>query len=248
MFRRAHATYTKELNRILRFKGGYTGRVIMLLTEAVFSVLNSEDCPQWPDELFQRTVFDERSAAYMLQQRLIPRQYAAGSTHQEDVRTADEARNRDPTKARDQEEENQQAYTQGQARLRDQISQQSEQRQRPAGPIQDTIEHTPQPNRQRYQTQQPPSIYNNFDRFRQYTPVYPQRPKGPSIPPIEPSGETDPYKAVPPIEFDNEKLELAKINTFAKIWDRDKKYTGKPYDLLDDKLKIFYSICYHADI
>jgi hypothetical protein len=33
-----------------------------------------------------------------------------------------------------------------------------------------------------------------------------------------------------------------------KIWDRDKKYTGKLYDLLDDKLKIFYSICYHADI
>ncbi|KAF7572503.1 hypothetical protein PtrM4_074080 [Pyrenophora tritici-repentis] len=32
------------------------------------------------------------------------------------------------------------------------------------------------------------------------------------------------------------------------MWDRDKKYTGKPYDLLDDKLKIFYSICYHADI
>ncbi|KAF7570471.1 hypothetical protein PtrM4_104730 [Pyrenophora tritici-repentis] len=32
------------------------------------------------------------------------------------------------------------------------------------------------------------------------------------------------------------------------MWDREKKYTGKPYDLLDDKLKIFYSICYHADI
>ena len=101
MFGRAHATYIKELKRILRFKGVYTGRVNMPPTEAVFSVLNSEDCPKWPDELFQRTVFDKRSAAYMLQQRLIPGQYAAGTTRQEDVRTANKARNRDPTTARD---------------------------------------------------------------------------------------------------------------------------------------------------
>ncbi|EDU44421.1 conserved hypothetical protein [Pyrenophora tritici-repentis Pt-1C-BFP] len=104
------------------------------------------------------------------------------------------------------------------------------------------------PTYQRVQSQQPPLTYNNFDRFREYTPAYPQRPKGLSVPPIVPSGETDPYKAVPPIEFGNEKLDPKTINVFVKMWDRDKKYTGKPYDLLDDKLKIFYSICYHADI
>jgi hypothetical protein len=63
-----------------------------------------------------------------------------------------------------------------------------------------------------------------------------------------PLGETDPYKAVPPIEFSNKKLDPKTINVFTKMWDREKKYTGKSYDLLDNKLKIFYSICYHADI
>jgi hypothetical protein len=63
-----------------------------------------------------------------------------------------------------------------------------------------------------------------------------------------PSGDTDPYKAVPLIEFSNEKLDPKTINVFTKMWDREKKYTGKPYDLLDDKLKIFYSICYYVDI
>ncbi|KAG9378380.1 hypothetical protein A1F94_002474 [Pyrenophora tritici-repentis] len=37
MFMRAHATYTKELKRILRFKGVYTGRVNMPPSEAVAS-------------------------------------------------------------------------------------------------------------------------------------------------------------------------------------------------------------------
>ena len=193
MFRRAHATYTKELKRILRFKGVYTGRINMAPSEAVFKLLKTEDCPRWPDDQFERTIFDKRSAAHMLQQRRM-------------------------------------------------------QGQQPAEPQRHTVDTTPNPEKQRQQTQQPSSTYNNFDRFREYTPAYPQRPKGLSVPPIEPSGETDPFKAVPPIEFDNEKLNPTTINTFVKMWDRDKKYTGKPYDLLDDKLKIFYSICYHADI
>jgi hypothetical protein len=56
-----------------------------------------------------------------------------------------------------------------------------------------------------------------------------------------PSDETDQYKAVPPIEFSNETLHPKITNVFTKMWDREKKYTGKPYDLLDDKLKIIYS-------
>ncbi|KAF1936666.1 hypothetical protein EJ02DRAFT_506416 [Clathrospora elynae] len=84
--------------------------------------------------------------------------------------------------------------------------------------------------------------------LNKYTLAYPQRPKGLSLPPIKISRKTDPYKAIPPINFSNEKLDATTINAFMKMWDCNKKYTGKPYDLLDDKLKIFYSICYHADI
>ncbi|KAF1935267.1 hypothetical protein EJ02DRAFT_507147 [Clathrospora elynae] len=219
MFRRANATYTKELKRIFRLRGVYTGRLNMVPAEALVGILNSEDFPQWPDELFQHAVFDKHTAAYMLQQR-----------------------NQASATARDQ------------IRSRDQSSKRPEQEQRITSQPRDTVEHdpverNPRPDQQRQQTQQPPSTYNNFDRFREYTPAYPQRPKGTSrLPPIEPSGETDPYKAVPPIDVGNEKLNATTINAFVKMWDRDKKYTGKPYDLLDDKLKIFYSICYHADI
>ncbi|KAI0568078.1 polyprotein, partial [Pyrenophora tritici-repentis] len=51
----------------------------------------------------------------------------------------------------------------------------------------ETTESAPQPAYQRVQSQQPPLTYNNFDRFREYTPAYPQRPKGLSVPPIVPS-------------------------------------------------------------
>ncbi|KAI2479990.1 hypothetical protein Ptr902_08171 [Pyrenophora tritici-repentis] len=50
MFMRAHTTYTKELKRILRFKGVYTGRVNMPPSEAVAKLLHKEDCPKWPDD------------------------------------------------------------------------------------------------------------------------------------------------------------------------------------------------------
>ena len=237
MFRRAHTTYTKELKRILRFKGVYTGRVNMSPSEAVAKLLRKEDCPKWPDDQFQSTAFDKRSAAYMLQERRILGQHTTGSIQPTNVGTASRAQSQTSIRARDQDE----------TRTRDQASQQPEQGQQPAEPLTETIEQTPQADQQQ-QSQQPPLTYNNFHRFRDYTPAYPQRPKGPSVPPIIPLGDTDPYKSVPPIEFDNKKLDPKTINVFTKMWDREKKYTGKPYDLLDDKLKIFYSICYHADI
>lgn len=246
MFKRAHTTYIKELKRILRFKGIYTGHVNMSPIEAVFRLLRSEDFPRWPDEQFKYTNFDERSVAHRLQQELKQGQYTARLGQPADVEAASQAQSQAPTRAGDQDIEDRPAYVEDQTHLRNQDSQQLE-RQQPAEPLVETIEQTPHANQQQ-QTQQPPLTYNNFDRFREYTPAYPQRPKGPSVPPIMPSGDTDPYKAVPPINVSNEKLNAATINAFVKMWDRDKKYTGKPYDLLDDKLKIFYSICYHADI
>ncbi|KAF1361880.1 hypothetical protein EJ07DRAFT_164355 [Lizonia empirigonia] len=243
MFLRAQPIYTKELKRILRFKGVYTGRVNMLPSEAVAKLLRKEDCPKWPDEQFKNTNFDERSVAHRLQRELKQGHDAAGPLQPTDVGTASRARSQTSTRRRDQEVDNQQDYTQDQTRLRTQSSQQPGQEERTTSRLTETIEHTPQP-----ETRQPTSTYNNFDRFREYTPAYPQRPQGLSVPPIQRSGETDPYKAIPPIDFSNEKLSAATINVFVKMWDRDKKYTGKPYDLLDDKLKIFYSICYHADI
>ena len=247
MFKRAHTTYTKELKRILRFKGVYTGHVNMSPIEAVIRLLDSEEFPRWPDEQLKYTNFDERSVAHRLQQELKQRHDAAGSIQPTNAGTASRIQSQTPIRARRQDTEDQQTYVQDETRTRTHVNQQREQGQQPTEPFIETIEQTPQAE-QRHQSQQTRSTYNNFDRFREYTPAYPQCPKGPSVPPIIPSGDTDPYKAVPPIEFGNEKLDPKTINVFTKMWDREKKYTGKPYDLLDDKLKIFYSICYHAEI
>ncbi|KAF7579221.1 hypothetical protein PtrM4_034610 [Pyrenophora tritici-repentis] len=174
----------------------------------------------------------------MLQQRRLLGRHTTGSVQPTNVGTASRAQSQTSARARDQDAEDQQTDVQDETRTH---------------PLVETIERTPQADGrhqadQRQQSHQPRLTYNNFDRFREYTPAYPQRPKGLSVPPIIPSGDTDLYKAVPLIEFNNRKLDPKTINVFTKMWDREKKYTGKPYDLLDDKLKIFYSICYHADI
>ncbi|KAF1943446.1 hypothetical protein EJ02DRAFT_343333 [Clathrospora elynae] len=94
MFRRAHAIYTKELKRILRFKGVYTGRLNMVPAEALVGMLNREDFLRWPDETFQDAVFDKRSAAYMLQQRIIDGRHA--TVRPTDAGPARRARNQAP--------------------------------------------------------------------------------------------------------------------------------------------------------
>jgi hypothetical protein len=70
MFNRAHPAYTKELKRILHLKGVYTGPANIPTPEALFRLVNSEDCPQWPDEQLLHGVFDKDSVPYILQQRL----------------------------------------------------------------------------------------------------------------------------------------------------------------------------------
>ncbi|KAF1937539.1 hypothetical protein EJ02DRAFT_458670, partial [Clathrospora elynae] len=224
MFKRAHTTYTKELKRILRFKGVYTGHLNMSPIEAVFRLLDSEEFPRWPDKQFKYTNFDKQSVAHRLQRELQHGHDAAGPLQPMDTEPARRTQSQASATARDP----------APATVTNQASA-TEQEQRITSQPTNTIEYTPQPDQQQHQqcqqTQQPPSIYNNFDWFREHTPAYPQRPKGTSwLPPIEPSGKTDPYKAVPPIDFSNEKLNATTINAFVKMWDRDKKYTGKPYN------------------
>ena len=49
----------------------------------------------------------------------------------------------------------------------------------------------------------------------------------------------DPYSSLPPVPVPNERLDSSTMLQFIKTYDRNKMYTGNPYDLLDDKLKIF---------
>jgi hypothetical protein len=58
----------------------------------------------------------------------------------------------------------------------------------------------------------------------------------------------NPYRTLPPHRHKNERLDTSLMTTFIKMFEKDKKYTRQPYDLLDDKLKIFLDICYHVQI
>ncbi|KAI1521302.1 hypothetical protein PtrSN002B_012319, partial [Pyrenophora tritici-repentis] len=64
MFLRAQPIYTKELKRILRFKGVYTGRINMAPSESLARLLRMEEYLEWPQDVFQSAVFDTRSAAH----------------------------------------------------------------------------------------------------------------------------------------------------------------------------------------
>jgi hypothetical protein len=82
--------------------------------------------------------------------------------------------------------------------------------------------------------------------YREITP-FPQQPtigvldRPPRLP-------HDPYKTLPPRWSRNDRLNANTITQFSKVWDNSKKYTGDAYDLLDNKIKIFFSICWQIDI
>ncbi|XP_044724655.1 GAG-pre-integrase domain-containing protein [Hirsutella rhossiliensis] len=63
----------------------------------------------------------------------------------------------------------------------------------------------------------------------------------------EPSSPTslEAYTTLPPADIPNGIVDANTQQKFTKIWDKEKNYTGEPYDLLDDKLRIFMSICYN---
>ena len=156
MFMRANATYTKELKRILRFKGVFTGRVNMPPSEAVAKLLRKEECPKWPDDQFQSTAFDERSAAHMLQQYRLKGRHNTGT-----AQPTSRAQSQTSARTRDQDAEEQQTDAQVENRTSAQVNQQlaREGRQR-TSPLVETIEQTPQTNErrqadQRQQSQQP---------------------------------------------------------------------------------------------
>jgi hypothetical protein len=82
--------------------------------------------------------------------------------------------------------------------------------------------------------------------YREVTP-FPQQPinRAPDRPP---DLYYDPYKTLPPRWSRNDRLGANTITQFSKLWDHSNKYTGNAYDLLDDKIKIFFSICWQVDI
>jgi hypothetical protein len=73
----------------------------------------------------------------------------------------------------------------------------------------------------------------------------------PSVPPftsqITPAPH-DPYFDLLLRPIPNKRLDSTKAAMVIKLWNKDKRYIGNAYDLLDDKIRLFYNICYHNEI
>ncbi|KAM4067767.1 hypothetical protein HRG_009842 [Hirsutella rhossiliensis] len=161
MFLMVEISYRRELRRVLRRKGVYTGTNHQRIERSLIKLLEADSFPTWDPEEFTKQIFDVRSNASWQQQAL------ATPSSRENIQnpTQDQSPRDQPT-------------TQAQA-----LQQQQQ-----------------------------------------------------------------PYKALPPRSVPNERLDPAVSAQFLKTFDKDQKYTGEPYDLLDDKMKIFFNICFHAQI
>lgn len=98
--------------------------------------------------------------------------------------------------------------------------------------------------------------------FRSPTPEPTSEPLAPSVPTMlaslysvaipymAPSSAPvyNPYSTLPPYPYPNKRLDTNKISQFTKTYDKENKYTGDPYDLINDKMGIFLNLCYYMDI
>jgi hypothetical protein len=65
----------------------------------------------------------------------------------------------------------------------------------------------------------------------------------PSVPPFQPTPEPrshNSYHDLPPVTVSNERLEPNKAALFIKMYDKNERYTGKPYDFFNDKLQALW--------
>jgi len=55
-------------------------------------------------------------------------------------------------------------------------------------------------------------------------------------------------ESLPPAELPNESIDHTNLVTFRKVWKEKDSYTGKLYDILDDRMRAFMSLCDALDI
>ena len=56
------------------------------------------------------------------------------------------------------------------------------------------------------------------------------------------------YQIPPRHAIQSEHLEVAKVIAFQKAWRKDRNYTGKAYDILYDKTRMFITTCKKLEI
>lgn len=86
----------------------------------------------------------------------------------------------------------------------------------------------------------------NFQPVHEYPVPHnpPTTPAPPSHYRTTPNLVTNPYDDLPPTRFvRNGMIPPEKYVTFQKTWKKERNYTGKPYDLLYDKTRLFIDVC-----
>ncbi|KAF2744305.1 hypothetical protein M011DRAFT_470717, partial [Sporormia fimetaria CBS 119925] len=273
MFLKVERNTLRSLKTVLRNRGVYTGNNRARIADSLCSILGIEDPLPWDPVEFQAMDFDQRSKAYRRQQK---HQRIEDPVDQPDQqRTSSSAGTELLQRQHPQPEPERKASGNQQDELNGagpNVQSQSQSREQPQAAHQkDALQ---QPGHQNCKGQQPPYMsgareglqvqhqWEEDTQSRQY--LQPQTMPQPAtayrqgtpfphqsiigVPNRPPDHVHDPFRTLPPRWCRNEKLNANTITQFSKIWDNNKKYTGDAYDLLDDKIRIFFNICWQIDI
>ena len=255
MFLKVERTTLKSLKAVLRRRGVYTGKNRANVVDSFCKMLAMEVTPEWDHAEFQAMEFDNRSKAYRRRQNA---QQTGPATRQQPMQpnpptdaTAPQLQQQsyglhreEPQGLRQEIQSRYQTLEPRPQRYQNRDGQQS--------PYMSGADGEPQPRQQWEQGTHPQSWHPQAQTrpsatiYREVTP-FPQRPAN-SLPIRIPDMSYDPYKTLPPRWSRNDKLDSRKFTQFSKNWDSKRKYTGDVYDLLDDKIKIFFGLCWRLDI
>ncbi|KJZ68116.1 hypothetical protein HIM_12494 [Hirsutella minnesotensis 3608] len=226
-----HNDYKRALKKLLRRRGIYTGKQRGKSTPQFLLLQTVEDPPTWPEQEFKEMKFDEKTAAYRRQTAM---KGSNGSTRSLPIQPPS------PTAATPQE-----VITV--ATNRSDLNEQPLVKTLTRPPAQQTISvalpasTSPPPTTYDPTTQDTPiptSLTAHPTTYRFQHPELVQSAHTPK-PPSEPM-PLEAYTRLPPDDIPNATVDADTQHTFAKLWDKHQNYTGEPYDLLDDKIRIFH--------
>lgn len=267
--------WRREIKTFLRERGIYTGPNRARFTPQFFEVMRLEKCPEWPAEEIATTTFlpgvKPKQPSKTPARRTPSRQITAPERERARILHPDE-------KVETVETDNESQAGEGAVeplRPREGPQQGLRDRQPPLPPLRQP-QISPPPENNRPQRGRYPTVFDDGYRPQEEIPYRPQRERTgygtfenvqgpqrgdhagtpyfqrgtPFQPPFEypVAPQYDPYKTLPPRRVPNQPLEPQRITQFSKAWDRKNKWTGKPYDLLDDKLRIFLNLCHYSGI
>ncbi|KJZ68969.1 hypothetical protein HIM_11642 [Hirsutella minnesotensis 3608] len=227
---RAQNEYKRALRKLLRRRGIYTGSQRGKFAPQFCQLQTTDDPPTWPQQEFLDMVFDEKTSAHRRQTALIGSNASTRSVQQQSPSPTATSPQAVPT-----------VVPLPSSPI-------------PATTLAPTAQDTPAPTSltthpTTYHFQHPEHVQRVHTTRTIADPpqtIVLEDTKRPE-PTSEPISLED-YTKLPPDDTPNTTVDSDVQQKFMKLWDKDQNYTGEPYDLLDDKLRIFMSICYNIQV